>query len=210
MRGCVFAGGNLRDSGIAREVAARSDFVIAADGGAQHLAAIGLQPQIIVGDMDSIDGDLWEKDETVRRVVWPREKDKTDTELAVEVAFEQGCEEVTVLAAAGGRLDHTLGNVALIARYPRRVVILDGASTLLAINRLNPCRLTGPPGTIVSLIPYGTRVMRVRTAGLRYPLEGQDLVAGTRGISNQLSEATARVEIEDGILLVYLECGEVT
>lgn len=210
MKGCVFASGDLRDPERAREVAGRSDLIIAADGGAQHLAAIGLQPHVIVGDMDSIDCDLWEKDETVRRVIWPREKDKTDTELAVEVAFEQGCEKVTLLAAAGGRLDHTLGNVALIARYPRRVVILDGPSTLLAIDRLNPCRLTGPPGTIVSLIPYGTRVVGVRTAGLKYPLEGQDLVPGTRGLSNELSEATARVDIEDGILLVYLDRGEVT
>ena len=117
---------------------------------------------------------------------------------------------VAVLAASGGRLDHTLGNVALIASYPGRVVILDGASTLLAIDRLAGCCLAGPPGTILSLIPYGTRVAGVRTTGLKYPLQGQDLAVGTRGISNQLLEATARVEIGDGILLVYLERGEVT
>ncbi len=205
MEGCVFAGGVLKDAEAARQVARRCDLIIAADGGAKHAAALGLRPHVIVGDMDSADRTLLQDSKEAELIVWPQEKDKTDTELGVELAFKRGCGEVTLLAAVGDRLDHTLGNVMLVAKHPGRVEILDGRATLAAVGPSKEYRVHGEIGTIVSLIPYGSLVEKVKSTGLKYPLTGSDLTLGTRGMSNEIRQSEASVSVNRGILLVYVE-----
>ncbi len=86
------------------------------------------------------------------RIPYSPDKDKSDVELTVEYALEQGCQEIILVAAVGGRLDDTLGNVALVASYPGRIAILDGVSILVAVNKSEKCILHGQVGTPVSLI----------------------------------------------------------
>ncbi|GAI54790.1 unnamed protein product, partial [marine sediment metagenome] len=93
----------------------------------------------------------------------------------MEYAFEQKCEQVVLLAAVDDRLDHTLENVALVARYPGRLAILDGTATLVAVDRSERCVLHGEIGSVVSLIPYGSGRLNVRTKGLKYSLEDEPL-----------------------------------
>jgi thiamine pyrophosphokinase len=179
--------------------------LIAADGGAKHFIDIGLTPQVIVGDMDSVDSDIWKNNRGIEHIRYPEAKDKSDTELAVEYALEHGCKQAILFAATGGRLDHTLGNVALLASYPGRVALSDGISTLIAVDKSEKCKLHGRIGTRVSLIPYGLDPSRVRTNGLKYALRDECLNSATNGLSNELSRIETCICVSNGILLVYIE-----
>lgn len=204
-KACIFCDGELKNSARVKCVASNCDLLIAADGGAKHLAGIGLKPRIIIGDMDSIGAGILNDKGDIMLIPHSPDKDKSDAELAVEYALEQGCEQVIMVAAIGGRLDHTLGNVALVARYPGRIAILDGVSTLVAVDKSEKCMLHGQVGTPVSLIPYGSGPFTVRTKGLKYSLADESLYSATHGLSNELSLTEACVCVSNGILLVHIE-----
>ena len=97
----------------------------------------------------------------------------------------------------------------MVAQYPGRVAILDGAATLVAVDKSEKCVLHGPIGTTVSLIPYGPGAKHVQTTSLKYPLQEEDLTNATRGLSNEMAETRARVCVSEGIVLVYIESDEV-
>jgi thiamine pyrophosphokinase len=204
-RACIFCNGQLKNPANAKQIANDCDLLIAADGGAKYLFDIGLIPQVIIGDMDSIDFDAGKSENGIEHIRYPDDKDKSDAELAVEYALEHGYEQVILIAATGGRLDHTLGNIALVAGYPGRVAILDGISTLVAVDKSEKCVLHGRVGSIVSLMPFSTGPFKVRTKGLKHPLRDEYLVSATHGLSNELSQTEACICVSDGILLVYIE-----
>ena len=183
--------------------------VVAADGGAHGATRLGFAVDLVVGDGDSIDptelARLEESGVAIRRV--DREKDESDTELAVLAAIELGAERIVVIGAFGGRrLDHALANIGLLA-HPA----LAGRSCVLLAAETRVTLLTGPadatfagrPGDLVSLLPIGDGVTGVVTTGLAYPLRGEPLPVGpARGLSNVRDAATARVEVRTGRLLV--------
>ena len=180
--------------------------VIAADGGANWLAAQGLLPDVLVGDMDSVTDEVSAATEVQggRLVTAPQAKDETDLELALLEAVAMGAQRITVLGALGGRIDHALANVhllALTALRGRDVRLYDGTSYLwLADSRT---RVQGEPGDLVSLIPLGGDVRGVRTQGLAYPLRGETLFVGpARGTSNVMTGDEATIALEAGTLLV--------
>ncbi|MBN1758198.1 MAG: thiamine diphosphokinase [Chitinispirillaceae bacterium] len=205
MKACIWTNGELNSTKKAREESADADIVIAADGAVRHLGRLGIKPDVIIGDMDSIDDSLRDDDTGIERITYSPEKDKTDTELAVEMAFERGCSQVTLLAAAGGRMDHMLGNIILTAKYPGRVAIIEGNATLVAIDKSQKIRLHGAIGDRISLIPFGNSVADVMTAGLKYGMKKEGLPVCTKGISNELECENACICISAGILLVYSE-----
>jgi len=204
-KACVFCNGQLKNPMNVKQIANNCDLLIAADGGAKYFSDIGLTPQVIIGDMDSIDSDMWKSKSGIEYIRYPADKDKSDAELAVEYALEHECKQVILVAATGGRLDHILGNIALVAGYPGRLAILDGISTLIAVDKSEKCVLQGKIGAIVSLMPYSTGPFKVRTIGLRYPLQDECLISATHGLSNELSQTEACICVSDGILLVYIE-----
>jgi len=204
MIGCVVCNGEIHDYGRAKSQIRSAGLVVAADGGSTHLEVMGIVPHAIIGDMDSVGRAWWPEGEPIERVRFPPDKDKSDAELAIDLAFERGCDSVSLLGATGGRLDHELGNVSLLAKYAGRVAIVDGGATLVAVAPSHECALRGKPGAIVSLIPFPA-AERVTTHGLEYGLVSHDLTPGTRGVSNVLLESKASVSVRGGLLLVYME-----
>ncbi len=204
-KACVFCNGQLENPANVKQIANDCDLLIAADGGAKYFFDIGLTPQVIIGDMDSINSDMWKSKSDIEHIRYPADKDKSDAELAIEYALEHGYEQIILVAATGGRLDHTLGNIALVAGYTGRVAIFDGTSTLVAVDKSKKCTLHGRIGAIVSLMPYSTSPLKVRTNGLKYPLQNECLISATHGLSNELSQTEACICVSDGILLVYIE-----
>lgn len=187
-------------------ILARADFIIAADGGANWLASHGFAPDLLVGDMDSVDPLALERLHSLGRRIQrhPIQKDETDAELALAAAAELRPQEIIILGALGGRIDHALANLALLAMpqlegIPTR--IWDGASlTWLATGTVE---IQGAPGDTVSLIPWGGDVCGIVTQGLAYPLRGETLRMGpSRGVSNVLTDACAHVAIGAGKLLI--------
>ncbi len=204
-RAVIFANGELRSPSAARRMLDPQDLLIAADGGLEHMLRLAVLPHLLIGDLDSVDASqlphLEASGTEIRR--YPPEKDETDLELAVQAAVQLGCAELLILGGLGGRLDHTLGNLALLAQSTLAEVsarLEDGIEEAFLIR--SQAQIVGSPGDIVSLIPFQGDAVGVTTSGLKYPLNAETLHAHqTRGISNEMLSASAEVRLEGGILL---------
>jgi len=201
----IFANGRLPDLTAARGVIRAEDTLIGADGGTRHALDLGLRPSLIIGDLDSVTFDLEGLARAGTRIIQhPKDKNETDLELALEQAVELGHREIVILGALGGRLDQTLGNLSLLtnSQYASLDIRLDDGVEEAFFLR-NQAVISGEPGDLVSLIPWGEEVGGIQTEGLRWPLKGETLQPyKTRGISNEMTGSTAGVKVESGLLLV--------
>ena len=202
----IFANGEIPRLENARFLLQADDYIICADGGARHALELGLTPNLVIGDMDSIDKQQWQKlkNAGVPIELFPRDKNETDLELALDRAIELEPKVLLIIGALGGRLDQTFGNTALLsdARLSAVDVRLDDG-----VEEIFFCRdqeeVRGRSGDIVSLIPWGNPVQGVQTQGLKWQLHSETLFPErTRGISNEMTSEVASVKIESGLLLV--------
>jgi len=181
------------------------DVLIAADGGLRHCLDLGLQPAILIGDMDSIDEEdqaaLEPGDTQILR--YPTQKDFTDLELALQHALKLGADEIIIVAALGARWDQTIANLLLPASFPSiKICLLDGSQEIHYVRAGEKLEIHGRSGDMVSLIPLAGNACGVTTEHLEYPLSGDELTFGsTRGISNVLLEETGTISIYGGLLL---------
>jgi thiamine pyrophosphokinase len=181
-------------------------FIVAADGGAGTALAFGYQPDVVVGDLDSIDAPTLAE---LRRLgvpieTYPRDKDMTDGQLAIERALAHRPARLLLLGFLGGpRLDQALANVLFLARIETPAVLLDEHNECLLVRPGTTHTWHTQPGEIVSLLPVHGDVEGVQTAGLRWPLTDDRLPAGTtRAISNEPTATQASVSIRQGLLLL--------
>ena len=209
MRAVVVAGGEPVDRDAVHLAAA--DLLIAADGGAKWLDALGHQADLLVGDLDSAPAALVATWEAAGAVIerHPVDKDATDAELAVTRAVAHGADEVILLGALGGlRLDHELANLLLLADPAYATPALDlrivrNGTTVRAARSGMTLELTGAVGDLVSLLPVGDDAHGVSTVGLHYPLHDSDLGLGrSRGLSNVVVTKPTSVSVDQGTLLV--------
>jgi thiamine pyrophosphokinase len=176
--------------------------VIGCDGGTRHLLARGLLPDVVIGDFDSI-GDV-SLPESVVQVRYPADKDKLDSELAIEYAIKQGCTQIILLAFTGDHFDHMLGNINLLSDPAFSGVdlrILDNNQEIYVIK--GKATITGKVGDIISFIPLSARARATSSPGLRYNLTDYVLSQhGNQGISNELLSETVKVHVTHGKILV--------
>jgi thiamine pyrophosphokinase len=179
--------------------------VIAADSGIDRALALGLRIDRAIGDFDSVSTAGLAAAEAAGVLIerHPAAKDATDLELALDAAIALEPSRILVIGSAGGRLDHLLGSILLLAdaRYARATV-----DAYLDDDRLSVIRgqrtLTGEPGALISLLPVHGPAEGVTTRGLEYPLQNESLAAGTtRGVSNVFAAAEAQITVRDGCLL---------
>ncbi|MGQ9584292.1 MAG: thiamine diphosphokinase [Anaerolineae bacterium] len=213
MRAAVLANGELQHPDQVRALTGQADLLVAADGGSRHALALGLRPNLVVGDLDSLT--IAEQRELAQAgatfVRYPEAKDETDLELALVQAVDCGAREIVVLAALGGRTDQTLANLLLLA-LPQlqgvRCGIVEGPETILLVR--NWVRMVGQPGDLLSLIPLGGDCHNIWTEGLVYPLAGETLwLSRARGISNVLDASQVTIRVGEGMLLAVHRAQEV-
>ena len=180
------------------------DFVIAADGGLENCRRLGLRPDLICGDFDSL-GRV-PAEENVVRV--PVEKDDTDMALAARLGAQRGYNRFVLLGGTGGRPDHTLANYALLAHLSqtgsRAALFGDG----WAASAITNSALDFPPGCegTVSVFAWDTMVQGVEEQGLQYTLQDARLYSAVAlGVSNAFLGQPARIGVKQGTLLVLLE-----
>jgi thiamine pyrophosphokinase len=186
------------------EIVRQASCVLAADGGANHLARIGVRPEAVVGDLDSILPGVrrWVGEE---RMVLRPDQESTDLHKTLAYAFdERDAREVIVLAATGGRVDHALENLMLLARWGERGSLELRDEGVRVVPVTDSRSFATEPGQTISLMPVG-RCERVWTRGLRWPLAGETLdLAGRTGVSNLAEGAEVEVRVEGGAVLVFL------
>lgn len=184
-------------------LAADADLLLAADGGANHLAAVGLRPAAVVGDLDSVRPGVraWLGEDAM--LARP-DQDRTDLDKALEVAIaERGAAAVTVLAATAGRLDHALENLGLAVRWRRRAAVELVAEDGVLVPVLDRLEAATEPGQLVSLLPLGA--VRAWTRGLRWELDGAVLDPATRvSVSNRAVAARIELRVAGGALVAFL------
>jgi thiamine pyrophosphokinase len=202
----IFANGELPDLNKAQSLLQKDDYVICADGGTRHALALGIQPHLIIGDMDSAEAGSLQKfrAQDVNIELYPRDKNETDLELAIRRAIELKSEQIVIVAALGGRLDQTLANVTLLTdpRLSSSDIRLDDGVEEIFLCR-DQAEVHGRSGDIVSLIPWQREVSEVQTKNLKWVLNKERLYPDkTRGISNEMTNEIAFVSIGSGLLLV--------
>jgi len=204
----VVSNGAIRDTGFLADQIIRTDdpVIICTDGAAERMREIGRVPHMIVGDMDSIRLEtLSHFEEKGSRIVrHPERKDETDTQIALECAFEMAPERIRIFGALGGRIDHALANISLLVMCVERGIdtkIVDEGCELFVIN--DSCAIEGRKGDTVSLLPLSSDVRGITLDGFEYPLESAIMEIGVPyGISNRLNGTTGTISVDSGYLLV--------
>lgn len=206
MKTVIFANGVLSEVNMikSRVKAWSADRVICADGAIRNAARLGLAPDVIIGDMDSL-GQIDKRHfPRARFIRYQPEKDESDLELALLLAAEEGASEMVIIGAMGGRIDMTLANIFLLTHpvlNEIHVELWEGHQTAWLIRSPGGPAMGATDDTL-SLLPLGGDARGVTTEGLRYPLRDETLAHGpARGVSNVIETEDARITIQSGQLL---------
>ena len=186
----------------------RFSTIIAVDHGLVAVDTLGITPDYIVGDFDSVPEELLTKYRNNATPIdtFPREKDKTDTQIAIELAMIQGASSIIIVGATGSRLDHMIANIHLLLLPLHNNIdscILDGNNKVYLKQKSFCIERMKQHGDYVSLLPFSEEILGLTLIGFKYPLDRIRLTSGSSlGISNEIIDEFARVEFTSGTLLV--------
>ena len=181
--------------------------IIAADGGMVHATALGVMPELWLGDFDSSDEALIARFADVPRQCHPVAKNATDGELAVDEAIRLGATDLLLAGGFGGQADHAFAHMMLLLRLKARgmpVTLSSGHEEAWPLLD-DTVELTLPPASRLSILPV-TDLVRITIEGVRWPLTDRDVVLGsTLTLSNEVTESPTRVSVASGkaIILAY-------
>ena len=203
-RAFIYAAGEYRsgDLKLYKRIKMRDDdLVICADGGYDALSYTNIVPDVVIGDLDSIRSSV---PSGIKTIKYPVEKDKTDLEICIDYAVENGCKSVFILGALGGRADHSLASLfamryavengiePMILTANTRIYLVDGSLTV-----------SRESFDYISLIPCTEKVTGVTTRGLKYNLNDAVLKqSSSLGVSNEFYNNTAEISVGHGLLFV--------
>ena len=211
MKRCLIITGGKLDLSFAGSFLGQETFdkIIAVDAGLEAVKALGLEPDMIVGDFDTVKPEVLAYYRRMEHIVWDArqpEKDETDTELALLKAQATGCTEVVVLGATGGRMDHTLGNIHLLfpcLQKGMEAYILDNQNRIYLIDKERTFKRREIWGKYISFLPLTEEVRGITLTGFKYPLHEKDIEIGTSlCISNELAGEEGTITFTDGVLIV--------
>jgi len=201
----IVGAGRENPKAFLKDLSSQADLVIGVDKGAETLFKNGIKFGLAVGDFDSLTDFAVLKD--VKKLTYSREKDSSDTELAINYGIKEGFDEFVLTQMIGKRTDHMLFNVSMLVKLLKskkiscikeekeEIYILDSKISLSVL-----------PKATVSLFPVSRRVTGVNTKGLKYPLRNGNLYLGqTLTLSNIAVSREIEITVEKGILLVLIE-----
>ncbi len=209
-RAVILTGGRIEESFCLEYLEKQPfDFYIAVDSGLQFFYKNHLNPDLIVGDFDSVSGEALHYFEKQKEVKWLRlipEKDDTDTECAVRQAVLQGYGQIHILGGTGSRLDHMMATVGLLGMALEEnveILLLDSHNRARMIDHKLVITKKEQYGNYVSLLPVTPKVTGVTLKGMKYPLSDYTMVSyKSLGVSNEIVEDAAEIYLKDGALLV--------
>ncbi|MFN8611418.1 MAG: thiamine diphosphokinase [Vulcanimicrobiota bacterium] len=209
----IIAGGPAPPVAWARPILEQAGLIFCADSGLHLCLACGLHPDMLVGDLDSVEPEQLARLPPMRHGVeqHPIDKDQSDLDLTLRALARHHQGRVDILAALGGRLDHALFNLC--------AVLFQGRSLGLQLRVLDPETLVFPleaqelllsdlVGCTCSILPLGEALVGVELRGFRYPLQGEPLGhRQTRGLSNVIEASPATIQVQSGQGLVVVSKG---
>ena len=211
MQAVVALGGEIHDSPLVRSALAGAGLIVAADSGAMRLRGLGYLPRAVIGDLDSLAGDelFHLRSVGVEFIPHPAPQERTDGDVAIEYALQQGATSVIVVGLFGGpRYDHLVGNLFLLTHPSLRNVptwTVDGWTALTVLNGdgVRQAQFAGAAGDYVSITAVSEVVSGITAVGLKWPLAGATFRRGLgEGTSNELVGGQALIEIESGTAIV--------
>jgi len=208
----VFAGGEFSVSHFPGEEVDEHDLFVCVDRGLEHCLAAGYEPDLLIGDLDSVSPELLSDARVVDvpRHVYPSKKAASDLEITLELLSERDLQRVIVSGVSGGRTDHMLFNwqLPLLRLWPFQLQLIDATTRCHVLRDNSLLRLELSLGQLVSLLPL-TTVKGVTTGGLQYALTQATLSIGsTLGLSNVVNARTVKIDIREGALLVMVNAAD--
>ncbi|MFQ5799041.1 MAG: thiamine diphosphokinase [Bacteroidota bacterium] len=198
----VICNGELLQGPRLRALAEDADIIACADGGANQAKKYGIFPDMIVGDLDSIEKKAKNYFRKVKMICNTND-DQTDLEKVLDVLLAKGVNEVTVVGATGRRTDHTITNFSILKKYHRKCTLryLDAHCEISLVDRAT--KFSGRKGELISLAPLG-KVEGITTRGLKYRLRNEALDVGVReGQSNVIVSNPVEISVKRGTLLLF-------
>ncbi len=186
--------------------------IVCADGGAQKALSVGYKPDLIIGDLDSVD--LTDPRISDVEIVKAASQENTDFEKTLRFTLEHGWKHILVTSFSGGRIDHTLGNIQIAYEYSRQtinahhpeeeaeIVLIDSQFMIFPVIR--NLVLQTSPGTGISILPMEDLTI-LSTRGLEYELAGRKLPRGGHGISNRATQSEIEITIECGGVMLFVK-----
>lgn len=206
MKALILGGAPIEDYGFCQDYLP-VDYVVCCDNGMTHAKALGLKPDVIVGDFDSVPQEVLESflAQQIPIRQFSPQKDETDMELGLDAALEAGATEVVLFGGIGRRLDHTIANCHYLEYLLHRGVaakLVDSHNVVQLTG--SELHLTGETGRLVSTLPLTKQVTGITTTGLAYPLTDGTLTRDGRliAVSNVMLGQEAEIRVKSGLLLV--------
>jgi len=205
MKAVVISGGQPVSNHQAQIHLKDADFIVCADKGAEYALLYGAVPNLIVGDMDSVNSELLSEFKNSEIIISPPEKDYTDTQLAVINAIENGADEITIICATGLRSDHAMANIRLLLFINDKGAsgkIVDDENTIFLCTGATV--FNDRKGATVSVLSLSDKTEGITLKGFKYPLSNisADLM-WTTGISNEIIADHASITLSEGCLLIF-------
>lgn len=204
MKAYIYTGGNIAPENITERPIASDDLIIAADSGYKNALLLGVKPNILLGDFDSIDHSALDG-VSAEIIQVPAEKDFTDTQMAIDVALKKGATEIFIIGGLGGRLDHTLSNLAILEDLHSkkiRAIINDGYNRARYLES-DSIIIMRSAYKYISLIAKDEKVKGVSIEGCKYELKNATLINKYQyAISNEITKNCAFIAVKKGALLI--------
>jgi thiamine pyrophosphokinase len=196
----IIANGGFPTLSKVRAIVRRASIVVCADGGTLLARRLGIRPDIVIGDLDSLPRAVLGRLKR-SKVIVSGDQNQTDLEKAIRYLLKQKAKRIVILGATGKRIDQTLANIALLVKYGKKasLTLVDPTGEIEIVQ--SRTRFRAKVGTAVSLIPT-SRSVRVTTKGLHYALKNEMLEFGSRGVSNEVTAPTVEIRVHGGMLLL--------
>lgn len=207
MKAVIFAGAKILDYEFCKEYVDNAELLICCDAGMHHAKALGVTPDYIVGDFDSVSQEVLEyyKGKNIPFLQFPTKKDQTDMQIGIHLALEKGVTDLVLLGGIGNRFDHTLANAHLLLGLLKKGVrarLVDENNCVELVDK--PITIHGNIGDLVSTIPLSMMVKGITLTGFAYPLTDRDLALDDEmvAVSNVLAKEEGIIEFTEGYLFV--------
>lgn len=204
----LFANGKITNPQSIVELLRPGDLIYCANGGADNAMALGLIPDVIIGDMDSLSEQSVQylQNAGVQLVRYPVKKDQTDLELALLEIKKRNLREIIILTALGGRIDQQLANILLLARPEFNgldLTLIDDRQKIRVFRGPAQITVMGNLGDTLSIIPISERIVGLTLEGFEFPAQRITVLrSGTLTMSNIFVQSNGLIRIEEGLAII--------